>query len=174
MRRCLLRWHDERLFPTFCVFEHLGHGFSLNLRFLIVLTNHDQHRRDRLTSNISRIFRNACWPKPSAAWPPPAQRLSRSASRQATRPTTRPRSCGRGLSWFLALQERRDASNGAACQARCGPPSSRPGPMGRLGPYRGVKCRASAAAWWSITRRMFAFIVYTLITAVSSSRPCSP
>jgi hypothetical protein len=53
MRRCLLRWQDERLFPTFCVFEHLGHGFSLNLRFLIVLTNHDQHRRDRLTSNIS-------------------------------------------------------------------------------------------------------------------------
>ena len=58
--------------------------------------------------------------------------------------------------------------------ARCGPPSSRPGPPGRLGPYRGVKCRASAAAWWSITRRMAAFIVYTLITAVSSSRPCSP
>ena len=40
--------------------------------------------------------------------------------------------------------------------------------------YRGVKCRASAAAWWSITRRIAAFIVYTLITAVSSSRPCSP
>jgi hypothetical protein len=53
-------------------------------------------------------------------------------------------------------------------------PSSRPRPTGRLGPYRGVKCRASAAAWWSITRRMFAFIVYTLITAVSSSRPFSP
>ena len=35
------------------MFEHLGHGFSLNLHFLIVLTNHDQHRRDRLTSNIS-------------------------------------------------------------------------------------------------------------------------
>ena len=44
----------------------------------------------------------------------------------------------------------------------------------RLGPYRGVKCRASAAAWWFITRRMLAFIVYTLITAVSSSRPGSP
>jgi len=52
-----------------------------------------------------------------------------------------------------------------------GPPSSRPGPTGRRGLYRGVTCRASAAAWWSITRRMAAFIVYTLITAVSSSRP---
>ena len=41
-------------------------------------------------------------------------------------------------------------------------------------PYRGVKCRASTTAWWSITRRIAAFIVYTLITAVSSSRPCSP
>jgi hypothetical protein len=73
----------------------------------------------------------------------------------------------------LATKERRNASNGAAYKARCGPLSSRPGPPGRLGHYRGVKCRASAAAWWSITRRMAAFIVYTLITAVSSSRPFS-
>jgi hypothetical protein len=34
MKRCLLRWQDERLFHTFCVFEHLGHGFSPNLRIL--------------------------------------------------------------------------------------------------------------------------------------------
>jgi hypothetical protein len=46
---------------------------------------------------------------------------------------------------FLALRARRDASNGAAGMARCGPPSSCPGPPGRRGPYRGVKCRASAA-----------------------------
>jgi hypothetical protein len=59
-------------------------------------------------------------------------------------------------------------------RARRGPPSSRPGPPGRLGPYRGGNCRASAAAWWSITRRMVACIVYTRLTAVSASRPCSP
>src|SRR6266516_2430949 len=56
------------------------------------------------------------------------------------------------------------------CCARCVPPSFRPEPSGRRGRYRGVKCRASAAAWWSITRRIAVFIVYTLITAVSSIR----
>jgi len=39
MRRCLLRWQDERLFPTFCVFEPLCHGFSPNERFLRVFSN---------------------------------------------------------------------------------------------------------------------------------------
>jgi hypothetical protein len=53
MRRCLLRWQDERLFPTCCVFEPLGHGFSLNLRLLMVLTHHDPHRRGRLTSHMA-------------------------------------------------------------------------------------------------------------------------
>jgi hypothetical protein len=53
MRRCLLKWQDERLFPTCCVFEHLGHGFSRHLRLLIVLTNNYQQRRGSLTYNIS-------------------------------------------------------------------------------------------------------------------------
>jgi hypothetical protein len=35
----LLRWQDERLFPTFCVFEHLCYGFSPNERFLRVFSN---------------------------------------------------------------------------------------------------------------------------------------
>jgi hypothetical protein len=35
------------------VFEYLDHGCSLNLRVLMVLTNHDQHRRGRLMSNMS-------------------------------------------------------------------------------------------------------------------------
>ena len=35
MRRCLLRWQDERLFPTFCVLRHLCHGFSSNERILL-------------------------------------------------------------------------------------------------------------------------------------------
>jgi hypothetical protein len=30
MRHCLLRWQDERLFPTFGVFGYLCHRFSLN------------------------------------------------------------------------------------------------------------------------------------------------
>ena len=50
----------------------------------------------------------------------------------------------------------------------------RPSASLRLRCYRGAKCRASAAARWSIARRMVAFIMYTLITAVSSSRPFSP
>src|SRR5919109_1381737 len=53
MRRGGLRWHDERLFPTCCVCEHLGHGFSRHRRLLMVLTHHDHHRRGRLTSTMA-------------------------------------------------------------------------------------------------------------------------
>src|SRR5262245_15194449 len=35
MRLCLLRWQNESLFPTFCVFGHLCNGFSLNERILL-------------------------------------------------------------------------------------------------------------------------------------------
>src|SRR3989442_15984681 len=62
--------------------------------------------------------RSACCPKPSAAWPPPAQSLSRSSSRHATRQTERPLPQDLGLSVCLALRKRRDASNRAACTAR--------------------------------------------------------
>src|SRR4029450_13850506 len=45
MRRCLLRRQHERLFPTFYVSGHLCHGFSLNERFLRVLTTIYLQRR---------------------------------------------------------------------------------------------------------------------------------
>ena len=45
MRRCLLRRQDERLFPTFRVFVHLCRQFSLNKRFLQVLTTIYLQRR---------------------------------------------------------------------------------------------------------------------------------
>jgi len=54
----------------------------------------------------------------ATARPLPARRLSRSSSRHATRPTMRPRLRGWGRSQFLALRQRREASNGAACKAR--------------------------------------------------------
>jgi hypothetical protein len=36
-----------------CVCEYLGHGCSLHLRVLMVFTHHNQHRKGRLTSNMS-------------------------------------------------------------------------------------------------------------------------
>jgi len=54
MRRCLLRWQDERLFPTFCVFGHLCYGFSPNERFLRVLTTIYLQRRYQ--SGVQNFF----------------------------------------------------------------------------------------------------------------------
>ena len=39
MRRCLVRWQDERLFSTFRPRERNLSGFSFNLHFLRVITN---------------------------------------------------------------------------------------------------------------------------------------
>src|SRR5262245_41387438 len=49
MRRCLVRRQDERVSPTFCVFEPLYHRFSLNERILLA------------NSKVPKFVRSTCF-----------------------------------------------------------------------------------------------------------------